>query len=99
MGMRDSAYHYLSKINVDDPGIMVQIGSVLANTGYFEQAIEYFQRAIGKNPRHSQAYSSLVMTYLAMDDKVSAMNVLEDWLAINPRDTSARNMLEDLRGQ
>ena len=99
MGMRDSAYHYLSKINVDDPSIMVQIGSVLANTGYFEQAIEYFQRAIGKNPRYSQAYSSLVMTYLAMDDKVSAMNVLEDWLAINPRDTSARNMLEDLRVQ
>ncbi|MGB7054200.1 MAG: DUF2723 domain-containing protein [bacterium] len=99
MGMRDSAYHYLSKIDVQDPGMMVQIGSVFANTGYYDRAIEYFQRAIGINPRYSQAYSSLVMTYLAMDNKVSAVNVLEDWLSINPRDENARNMLEELRGQ
>lgn len=99
MGMRDSAYHYLSKIDVQDPGMMVQIGSVFANTGFYDRAIEYFQRAIGINPRYSQAYSSLVMTYLAMDDKVSAVNVLEDWLSINPRDENARNMLEELRGQ
>ena len=99
MGIRDSAYHYLSKIDVQDPGMMVQIGSVFANTGYYDRAIEYFQRAIGINPRYSQAYSSLVMTYLAMDDKVSAVNVLEDWLSINPRDANARNMLEELRGQ
>jgi tetratricopeptide (TPR) repeat protein len=99
MGMRDSAYHYLAKIEVEDPGMMVQIGSVFANTGYYERAIEYFQRAIGINPRYSQAYSSLVMTYLAMDDKVSAVNVLQDWLSINPRDTNARTMLEEIRGQ
>jgi len=99
MGMRDSAYQYLSRIEVQDPAMMVQIGSVFANTGYFDRAIEYFQRAIGINPRYSQAYSSLVMTYLTMNDKASAINVLEDWLAVNPRDTNARNMIEELKGQ
>jgi hypothetical protein len=99
MGMRDSAYYYLSKIEVNDPAMMVQIGSVFANTGFYDRAIEYFQRAIGINPRYSQAYSSLVMTYLAMNDKASAINVLEDWLAVNPRDTNARSMIEELRGQ
>lgn len=99
MGMRDSAYQYLSKIEVKDPAMMVQIGSVFANTGYFDRAIEYFQRAIGINPRYSQAYSSLVLTYLTMNDKASAINVLEDWLAVNPRDTNARNMIKELKGQ
>jgi tetratricopeptide (TPR) repeat protein len=99
MGMRDSAYHYLSKIDVQDPSMMVQIGSVFANTGLYDQAIEYFQRAIGTNPRYSQAYSALVMTYLAMNDEKSAVSVLENWLSVNPRDTNARNMLNELRGQ
>jgi tetratricopeptide (TPR) repeat protein len=97
MGMRDSAYHYLAKIDVQDPTMMVRIGTVFANTAYYDLAIEYFQRAIGINPRYSEAYSSLVMTYLAMGDKASATNVLEDWLVINPRDDNARKMLEEIR--
>ena len=79
--------------------MMVRIGSVFANTGYYDLAIEYFQRAIGINPRYSEAYSSLVMTYLAMGDKNSAMNVLEDWLVVNPKDANARNMLQELRNK
>jgi tetratricopeptide (TPR) repeat protein len=99
LGMRDSAYSYLSQIDARDPALMVQIGSVFANTGYYDQAIEYFQRAIGMNPRFTQAYSALVMTYLSRDDKASAVKVLEDWLAINPTDTNARNMINEIRGQ
>jgi tetratricopeptide (TPR) repeat protein len=99
MDMRDSAYHYLSQIDTRDPTMMVRIGSVFANTGYYDLAIEYFQRAIGINPRYSEAYSSLVMTYLAMGDKNSAMNVLEDWLVVNPKDANARNMLQELRNK
>ncbi|UCF71450.1 MAG: DUF2723 domain-containing protein [candidate division WOR-3 bacterium] len=99
MGMPDSAYAYLSKIETKDPAMIVQIGSVFANTGLYDKAIEYFQRAIGVNPRFSQAYSALVMTYLAMGDNRSAVQILENWLSINPGDTNARNMLNELKGQ
>ncbi|MDH4210318.1 MAG: DUF2723 domain-containing protein [candidate division WOR-3 bacterium] len=99
MGMPDSAYKYLSEIEVQEPGMLVQIGSVFGNIGLYNRSIEYFKRAIDLNPRFSQAYSGLVMTYLAMDDKASAISVLENWLSINPGDTSARNMLNELRGQ
>ena len=99
LGVQDSAYHYLSQIETEDPGMMVQIGSVFANTGAFDKALEYFQRAIGINPRYSQAYSAMVMTYLAMDDKASAIRILEDWLTMNPGDTNARDMLNELRGE
>jgi tetratricopeptide (TPR) repeat protein len=99
MGMADSAYAYLSKIETQDPGMLVQIGSVFANTGLYDNAIEYFRRAIGINPRFSQAYSALVMTYLAHGDNSSAVQVLENWLSINPGDTNARNMLKELTGR
>ncbi|KPK63791.1 hypothetical protein AMJ83_04860 [candidate division WOR_3 bacterium SM23_42] len=99
MGMQDSAYNYLSRIETEDPGMIVQIGSVFANTGSFDKALEYFQRAIGINPRYPQAYSAMIMTYLAMDDKASAIRVLEDYLTMNPSDTNARNMLKELRGE
>jgi len=99
MGMPDSAYAYLSKIDTQEPGMLVQIGSVFANTGLYDKAIEYFQRAIGTNPRFSQAYSALVMTYLAKGDNPAAVQVLENWLSINPGDTNARNMLKELMGQ
>jgi tetratricopeptide (TPR) repeat protein len=98
-GMSDSAHKYLSEIEAADPGMLVQIASVFANTGGYDQAVAYFERAIEINPRFSQAYSGLVMTYLAMDDRLSAIRTLENWLAINPGDTNARNMLNELRGE
>jgi len=99
MGIPDSAHRYLSAIDASDPGMLVQIASVFANTGGYEKAVEYFERAVEINPRFSQAYSGLVMTYLAMDDRLSAIRTLENWLAINPGDTNARNMLNELRGE
>ena len=99
MGMMDSAVVYLSNIETEDPGMTVQIGTFFANTGQYGRALEYFQRAIDLNPRYAQAYSALVMTHLAMDNKEAAIQVLENWLAVNPGDINARNMLNDLKGQ
>jgi tetratricopeptide (TPR) repeat protein len=96
IGMIDSAEQYFSMIDVDEPQILAQIGSIYGAMGHNDKAIEYFQRAITINPRHPQAYFGLFTVYLAKHDTLSATQVLQNWLRINPSDTSVRNMLKEL---
>jgi hypothetical protein len=96
IGMIDSAEQYFSMIDVDDPQILAQIGSIYGAMGHNDRAIEYFQRAITINPRHPQSYFGLFTVYLAKNDTLSAAQVLQNWLRINPNDTSVRNMLKEL---
>lgn len=96
IGMIDSAENYFSMIDVEDPQIMTQIGSIYSAVGKNDRAIEYYQRAITINPRHPQAYFGLFTVHLAKNDTAAAAHILEKWLRINPADSSARNMLHEL---
>ncbi len=97
LGIVDSAEHYFSKIDVKDAQMMVRIGSVYKAIGNLDGAIEYFQRAINLNPRVPQTYFGLFTTYLEKNDTTSAIRILNDWLRLNPQDTSALNILKELR--
>ena len=77
--------------------MMVRIGSVYKAIGNLDGAIEYFQRAINLNPRVPQTYFGLFTTYLEKNDTTSAIRILNDWLRLNPQDTSALNILKELR--
>lgn len=99
IGLVDSAEHYFSTIDAKDPGLMLRIGSVYRATGNLNQAIAYFRKAITYNPQLPEAYFGLYASYLDLGDKNSAMQILQDWLQINPRDTSAMNMLKELRNE
>jgi len=96
INMIDSAEHYFSMIEVKDVNMMMQIGSIYRTTGDIDRAIEYFQKAININPRSPQAHFGLYSIYLEKHDTSSAVQILRDWLTINPRDTSALNMLNEL---
>jgi tetratricopeptide (TPR) repeat protein len=78
---------------------MLRIGSVYRATGSLEQAIVYFRRAINYNPQTPEAYFGLYASYLEMHDTGSAMQILNDWLKRNPRDTSALHMLKELQNK
>jgi tetratricopeptide (TPR) repeat protein len=96
-GVLDSAELYFSKLEVKDPRLMTRIGVVYKAAGYHEGAVEYFQMAIRTNPRIPEAYFGLYSTYMGNNDISSARQVLHDWLQVNPQDTSALNMLRELR--
>ena len=96
LGKRDSADYYLSQITVKNAELMTKIGSVYMSMRELEKSVEYFQRALGINPRYPQAYFGLITTYLAMADTNSARDAIQNWLRLNPNDTTAQNMLKRL---
>ena len=96
LGIIDSAESYFSKIDVKQPKLMTQIGSIYLTVRYYDGAIEYFQRAITLNSQFPQAYFGLFTAYLDKGDTNAAKQVLHDWLRVNPRDTSAINILREL---
>ena len=89
--------YYFSKIDVKDAQILIRIGSVYKAIGHLNGAIEYFQKAKNINPRLPQTYFGLYSAYLEKNDTASAIRILNDWLKLNPRDTSALNILKELR--
>ncbi|MBA7475145.1 hypothetical protein ES707_10511 [subsurface metagenome] len=97
LGIVDSAEYYFSKIDVKDAQILIRIGSVYKAIGHLNGAIEYFQKAKNINPRLPQTYFGLYSAYLEKNDTASAIRILNDWLKLNPRDTSALNILKELR--
>ncbi len=97
LGVTDSAEHYFSKIDVEDARLMLQIGAIYRSVGYYDGAVEYFRKVITMDPRLPQPYFELYSLYLANNDTTSAVQVLYDWLKINPRDTTVLNILKVLR--
>lgn len=97
LGVIDSAEYYFSKIDVLDAAVMIRIGSVYGAIGEYSRATEYFRKAITLKPQIPEAYFGLYTVYLEQNDTASAIQVINDWLSINPRDTSALNMLRQLQ--
>ncbi len=94
--MMDSADYYFSKIDVKDPKLMLQIGAIYRTVGNFTKAMEYFREVIALDPRMPQPYFELYSIHLANNDTASAVQILYDWLKINPRDTTVMHILNIL---
>jgi tetratricopeptide (TPR) repeat protein len=99
MGVTDSAESYFSRIEVTDAHIAIQIGSVFRMMGKLDKSIEYFEKAKEFNPTMPQVYFGLYAAYIDKGDTASAIRTIQEWITINPRDTSAINMLKELQRQ
>lgn len=97
MGIIDSAEHHFSNIGIRDANMMIRIGSVYGAIGEYARAVKYFRKAIALKPQIPDPYFGLYTVYLQQHDTVNAIQVLNDWLTMNPRDTSAINMLDQLQ--
>jgi tetratricopeptide (TPR) repeat protein len=97
--LNDSVDHYLSLIDLKDPSMMIKIAQVYRSIESYENAIEYYRRAMNMNPRLPQPYIGLYTLYLEKNDTSSAVQIINDWLKMNPADTSASNLLKSIKGQ
>lgn len=95
-GRPDSGLAYLSRINVNDPKIITQIGNTFGLVGEYDRAVEYLRKAIALNPRYAPAYSALVVVYLQQNKRIEAKSTLREWLTLNPYDSVAMNMLKEI---
>ncbi|MEO0215827.1 MAG: DUF2723 domain-containing protein [candidate division WOR-3 bacterium] len=99
IGMLDSAESYFSQIETKDPQVILRLGMVYRSIGKFEKAVECFQSLITQNPRNPQGYMGLLSTYLDWGDTTNAKRILEEWIRMNPHDTSALNILKEISGK
>ncbi|KPL07426.1 hypothetical protein AMJ71_08990, partial [candidate division TA06 bacterium SM1_40] len=70
-----------------------QLGYVYHQQGRLDEAISAYRDAIRLDPRDAQAYRNLLTAYENRGDTQSVIRALENWLARNPQDEGARNML------
>lgn len=97
MHQPDSTEAYFNRITVKNPQLVAKMGIVYNENGYPERAIDYFKRALAMNPRLPEASLGLATAYLARRDTSAALTVFEDWLKLNPNDTTARELYEKLK--
>jgi tetratricopeptide (TPR) repeat protein len=68
----------------DDPEVLFTLGLIEKREGHYDQAEEFYQRAIQQNPKFSEALSNLGNVYLAQRKIALAIASYEQASAINP---------------
>jgi tetratricopeptide (TPR) repeat protein len=82
----------------NDPELLIRRGWIYQSQGNYEQAENSYIQAKVIAPNQAEPVQSLVSLYVDyMHDTTKALQVLEEWIRLNPRDANARRMLEDLR--
>jgi tetratricopeptide (TPR) repeat protein/peroxiredoxin len=75
------------------PNCWNNLGILAAREGNFDQAIQYFQKALQIDPEHSIALENLGSAYRQKKDWPQAKDALERALALNPEDPEANYSL------
>jgi tetratricopeptide (TPR) repeat protein len=75
------------------PNAWNNLGILAAREGHADQAIEYFQRALEIDPRHTIALQNLGNAYRQKKDWPAAQTALERALLLNPQDPEANYSL------
>jgi tetratricopeptide (TPR) repeat protein len=77
--------------------LIIQMGVTFQQAGMPDSAEYYLTKAITLNPNLGEGYGRLYAFYLERRDTAQAISVLENWLARNPGDGTARSELDKLK--
>lgn len=92
------ALYYLQELlqTLETVEVLNEIGLNLAFLGYFNDAIEYFQRALKHRPQDSSIITNIGVCYLNLNDPTNAQKYFQLALQKNPNDEIARQWLNNL---
>lgn len=92
------ALYYLQDLleNLETPEVLNEIGINLAFLGYFNDAIEYFQKAIKYKPTDSSIITNIGVCYLNLNDTQNAKKYFNLALQKNPNDEIAKQWLKNV---
>lgn len=101
MGQTDKAiasFHRLVDLDRKSPYPIIQLAMAFDRAGRSDSAEFYLQKAVQHSPNSGEVYGALYNYYLySRKDTVRAVSVIEGWLAKNPQDQAARQILNELK--
>lgn len=101
MGQYDqaiSSFRRLVDLDKRSPYPIIQLAMAFDRAGRTDSAEYYLQKAVQHSPNSGEVYGALYNFYLyTKRDTAKAVSVLEGWLAKNPQDQSARQILNELK--
>ena len=82
---------YLQAIRLDKEYVeaLNNLGNALAETGFFEEAVEAYKEAIGIEPRYADAHSNLAEILVRLGRYVEARFHWNSYLKIDPNSPEA----------
>lgn len=98
-GNYESAKEYYQKALDIDFDVYAAIGMALIckGEGKYQEAIERFKKLILDDSKNSRLYNDLADCYIAVNDKASAIKILESYLQIDGKNSTIKNTLEKIR--
>jgi predicted TPR repeat methyltransferase len=76
-----------------DPNVLVNLGNVYRQRKRFKDAVVAFRQALASNPYDPEAYRCLAFTLYAMGERTEAITLLEQWLAVDAGNPTARHLI------
>lgn len=101
LGQADAAVETLLKaleLSPENPSILQNLGNAYRTQKNYVAAIDAYRRAIAVHPYDRDAYKYLITTLYYLDQRDEAVKVLEQWLAFDPDNPSARHLLAAYTG-
>ncbi|MDL2291382.1 tetratricopeptide repeat protein [Desulfovibrio sp. OttesenSCG-928-F20] len=81
-----NAYNKALELAPDNPSVLVDCGVMYRELKQFDMALEYFARALAKNPEHEHAlFNSGIVLYFDLDRKQEGLDMWRNLVKINPQ--------------
>ena len=97
----DAKAFYMNRLEKMPGDVRVYIGlAYLANQADKpDEALDWYLRGLRVDPKSVEILAGLYQAYVRLGRYSDAENVLQQWVALHPSDSSAKSVLEDLRSR
>jgi tetratricopeptide (TPR) repeat protein len=99
--LEEARAFYMNRLEKMPADVRVYIGlAYLANQADKpEEALDWYLRGLRIDPKSVEILAGLYQAYVRLGRYSDAENVLQQWVAMHPSDSSAKSVLEDLRAR
>jgi len=97
----EAAAFYTDRLRThpNDVRVYIGLGFLATRADRWEEALDWYLRGLRVDPRSPDILSGLYQAYMNLGRLADARNVLERWLTFNPNDSSARQLLNELKAR
>ena len=93
----EEAFLKILEINPDTPNVFNSLGIVYRRQKRYADSINLYQRAIKVNPTDERILYNMARSYLGLRDTVSASDILQRALELDPDFVEAENLLNSIQ--